>query len=127
MRYSVKKVPLQVSGANASSTDASTWSSFAEASQSDAGVGLGFVLNGDGIGCYDLDHCFVDGAPSAEAVEFIKAIKPFYVEVSPSGDGLHAWVYAEKAQGFRRRIDGLNVEFYTHARYLTVTGKHVRI
>lgn len=125
IRYSANKVPLQVTGGNASSTDPLTWSSFAEASDSTAGVGLGFVLNGDGIGCYDLDHCFMDGAPTAEAVEFVKSVNPFYVEVSPSGDGLHAWVYAEKAQGFRRTIGGLNVEFYTHARYLTVTGKRV--
>lgn len=126
VRYSASKVPLQVSGVNASSTDSSTWSSFVEASRSNAGVGLGFVLNGDGIGCYDLDHCFVDGVPTSQAVEFVQSVNPFYVEVSPSGDGLHAWVYADKAEGFRRRIDGLNVEFYTHARYLTVTGRSVR-
>jgi len=114
-----------VTGGNASSVDSASWSSFAEASASSVGVGLGFVLNGDGVGCYDLDHCFVDGVPSAEAVEFVKSLNPFYVEVSPSGDGLHAWVYAEKAQGFRRRIGGLNVEFYTHGRYLTVTGNRV--
>lgn len=127
IRYSAKKVPLQVSGVNASSTDSATWSTFTDASASNAGVGLGFVLNGDGLGCYDLDHCFENGAPTAEAVEFIKSLNPFYVEVSPSGDGMHAWVYAEKAQGFRRRIGGLNVEFYTQARYLTVTGRHVLI
>lgn len=125
IRYSPNKVPLRVSGGNASSVDSASWSSFAEASASSVGVGLGFVLNGDGVGCYDLDHCFVDGVPSSEAVEFVKSLKPFYVEVSPSGDGLHAWVYAEKAQGFRRRIGGLNVEFYTHGRYLTVTGNRV--
>lgn len=127
IRYSANKVPLRVSGGNASSTDSASWSSYAEASTSNAGVGLGFVLNGDGIGCYDLDHCFENGVPTAEAVEFVRSVNPFYVEVSPSGDGLHAWVYAEKAQGFRRRIGGLNVEFYTHGRYLTVTGRHVLI
>lgn len=127
IRYSMKKVPLRLSGGNASSTDSGSWSSYAEASKSNVGVGLGFVLNGDGIGCYDLDHCFVDGVPSLQAVEFVRSVNPFYVEVSPSGEGLHAWVYAEKADGFRRRIDGLNVEFYTHGRYLTVTGRHILI
>lgn len=127
IRYSAKKVPLRVSGGNASSTDSSSWASYAAAKASTVGVGLGFVLNGDGLACYDLDHCFVDGVPSLEALAFVRGVDPFYVEVSPSGDGLHAWVYAPKSDGFRRRVGGLNVEFYSHGRYLTVTGRQLRI
>lgn len=127
IRYSSKKVPLRVGGGSASSTDPSTWSTFAEASASSVGVGYGFVLTGDGVGCYDLDHCFVDGKPSAEAIEFVRGVDPFYVEISPSGDGIHAWVHVPRSDGFRRVIGGLNVEFYTHGRYLTVTGKQLRI
>lgn len=36
-------------------------------------------------------------------------------------------IVTRKADGFRRRIDGLNVEFYTHSRYLAVTGRHILI
>ena len=127
IRFSESKVPLRVSGGNASSTDSSSWSSYGVAVKSRVGVGVGFVLNGDGIACYDLDHCFVDGSPTVEAVEFVRSVNPFYVEVSPSGDGLHAWVFAERSKGFRRRIGGLNVEFYSDARYLTVTGRSIRL
>ena len=127
VRFSSSKVPLRVSGGNASSTDPSTWATYDEAVSSRIGVGLGFVLNGDGIGCFDIDHCFIDGKPTDAAIAFVSSVSPFYVEVSPSGDGLHAWVYAEKSDGFRRQVGGLNVEFYTHSRYLTVTGKHIRI
>ena len=44
-------------------TDSQALSTYSEAKSSEDGDGLGFVLNGDGIICIDLDHCY-DGAPS---------------------------------------------------------------
>ena len=85
---------------------------------SPVGVGVGFVLNGDGIVCLDLDHC-LDGGLSDLAARVLELAGPTYVEVSPSGDGLHVWGYGEIGRG--RRVGG--VEAYGTGRYLTVTGK----
>ena len=124
VRHSRKR-PIRPDGTPASSTDSSTWSSLAAAKASKVGDGLGFVLNGDGIGCYDFDHCVVAGVVSAQALGFIEQLDAFYVEISPSGTGVHAWVYADAQPGYRKVIDGLNVEFYTQGRYLTVTGRRI--
>lgn len=123
IRHSAKKVPLTSAGAIASSTNADTWDTYSTARASTAGVGLGFVLNGDGIGCYDLDHCISNGELSAEARTYLAGLDAFYTEPSPSGTGLHAWVHAPAQTGWKRTIGGLDVEFYTQGRYITVTGK----
>ena len=119
------KVPLTVEGRAASSTDAATWSSYAEATRSTVGDGLGFVLTGDGISCVDLDHVIVDGIMDCRAIEFLATLDAFYVELSPSGDGIHAWVDHGSPDG--RKVytleNGLKVEWYSTGRYLTVTGK----
>ena len=44
------KRPVTTSGRPASSTDSRTWSDFKTASESSAGVGLGFVLGEEGPG-----------------------------------------------------------------------------
>jgi hypothetical protein len=121
IRYSPTKVPLTVDGRAASSTDASTWSSHAEAMGSSVGAGPGFVLNGDGIVCIDLDHCLVDGVLEPWAQEIVDMVPATYIEVSPSGDGLHVWGRGELARGRRIGVDGGFVEAYATARYLTVT------
>jgi primase-polymerase (primpol)-like protein len=116
------KKPLQINGLAARSTDAKTWSSFAKANTSSAGVGLGYVL-GDGIGCIDLDHCLIDGQPDAAASDFIVRYPDSYIEISPSGDGLHIWGTAPEAPGTKRTIAGLSIETYSAGRYITVTGR----
>lgn len=115
------KVPLQLTGDNASSTNANTWSSYQDASASTLGLGLGFVL-GDGIGCIDLDHCLVAGRPTAEARAFLRDYPGHYIEVSPSGDGLHVWGLQKEQGGRRQSIGGLSVERYSVGRYITMTG-----
>ena len=81
------------------------------------------MLAGDGIGCYDLDGCVTEGQPNEAASAFIANLDAFYIELSPSGSGLHAWVEAEPTKGWRKNIDGLKVEFYTQERFMTVTGR----
>lgn len=117
----VAKRPVTVSGSPASSTDASTWSTYESARTSTAGDGLGFAL-GEGIGCIDLDHCLVDGRPNEVAEKFLSRLPRTYVEVSPSGDGLHVFGFLEEGPGSRRVVDGLSVEVYSVGRYMTVTG-----
>jgi primase-polymerase (primpol)-like protein len=90
---------------------------------STAGVGLGFVLNGDGVVCIDIDHCVEDGAPVEWVRPLLAMVRGTYVEVSPSGTGLHIWGFASLR--YSGRVvpygDG-KVEIYGDARYLTVTG-----
>lgn len=126
VRWSNRKVPLTVAGRPASSTNPATWSSWAEVSNSDAGVGVGFVLNGDGIVCLDLDHCLVDGALTAWAQGVLDRCPATYVEVSPSGAGLHIWGRSELSSGRVVRVPGGSIEMYPSGRYITVTGCRYR-
>lgn len=122
IRYTERKVPLDArTGRAASSTDSSTWSPYAVAARSEHGVGIGFCL-GDGFAAIDLDHCLVDGRPTDAALAFLADYPEHYVEVSPSGEGLHILGYAPEAPGTRRREHGLAVERYSRERYVTVTG-----
>ncbi len=125
VRHSATKVPLTTAGKAASSTDPRTWATFDEASSSSAGVGLGFVLNGDGVACIDLDHTFApDGSLKPWAEDIVSAAGATYVETSPSGHGIHVWGLADVRQGRKlRRPDGLAVELYGTSRFLTVTGR----
>ena len=127
IRYSRTKVPLTVDGWPASSTKPATWSSHAEVMGSSTGVGPGFVLNGDGIVCIDLDHCLADGVLEPWAARILAATPKTYIEVSPSGDGLHIWGRASGFSGGRRvGFDGGMVEVYATERYLTVTERPFR-
>ena len=120
------KMPITLEGRAASSIDPNTWTTYEAAQASSRGDGLGFVLNGDGLACLDLDHCLTDGVPSAAAQRVLDRFPTAWVEVSPSGDGLHVWGSAKAQPGRKTVIDGLNVEFYSRYRYMTVTGNTYR-
>ncbi|MEO3974361.1 bifunctional DNA primase/polymerase [Streptomyces sp. CAU 1734] len=127
IRRSATKVPLTVDGSAASSTDPQTWSTHEAAFASTAGVGTGFVLSDeDDIVCIDLDHCRnrLTGALAPWAADIVRDAGTTYVEVSPSGDGLHIWGRADVRQGRRiRRPGGLAVEIYGTGRYIAMTGR----
>ncbi|MFI6864720.1 bifunctional DNA primase/polymerase [Streptomyces sp. NPDC050421] len=127
VRRSSTKVPLTVAGMAASSTDPRTWSSYTEAVKSTAGVGTGFVLSDvDDVVCIDLDHCLdrLTGRLAPWAAAIVRDAGTTYVEVSPSGDGLHIWGRADVRQGRRiRRPDGTAVEIYGTGRYIAMTGR----
>ncbi|MFH9891906.1 hypothetical protein ACH4OQ_35935 [Streptomyces luteogriseus] len=112
-------------GTPASSTNPRSWSTYRNATESVAGVGLGFVLNGDGIACLDLDHALTaDGSPKPWAAEILRQAGDTYTEVSPSGEGLHVFGYADVRQGRRiRREGGYAVEVYGDGRYIAMTGQ----
>ncbi len=107
------KRPITPTGHPASSTDPSTWSSFA-ATRSGAGDGFGIML-GDGLGCIDLDH-YSDDAARAFIATVTEPV--LFVERSVSGHGVHIFITAPEAHGSRR--DG--VERYTRQRFIRVTG-----
>jgi primase-polymerase (primpol)-like protein len=117
---------MAIGGWWCSVTDPSHWSTFADAVSSEVGDGVGFVLNGDGIVCLDLDDCVVDGVPTEAAQKFLNEFPGAYVEFSPSGRGLHVWGRGFMDRGRRFTLDGLKVEAYPDGRYITVTGNVYR-
>lgn len=124
VRWSESKVPLTVAGVPASSVNPETWSDYRTAvAAARVGVGIGFVLNGDGIVCVDLDDCIADSGRVAKwARAIVDELGPTWVELSPSGRGLHIWGRGFLERG--RRVG--SVEIYGSGRYMTVTGRRMR-
>lgn len=114
------KAPYQVSGSLASSTDASTWSTFKEACAALNGYdGLGFVFNGDGVTGIDLDKVIDErGRWSDTATQALQDVTG-YAELSPSGRGLHIITRAPHI-GTGKSKGG--IEAYSTGRYFTFTG-----
>mgnify|MGYP002134346502 CR=1 FL=1 len=126
------KVPYSPNSRNkkGSSTDPQTWGSFEQAKAAylmGGRTGIGFVLNGDGIVGVDIDNCVTDEEPSAQAMTLLESIAAAYIEISPSGTGLRAIGYGDQLDtGVNGYFDGLKGEFYSNARYLTLTGKSLK-
>lgn len=118
----VTKVPTQLNGRPAKSTDARTWASYAEARASKVGAGLGFAL-GDGVGCIDLDDAIVDGVVQPWAQSILDRAPATFVEVSQSGNGLHVFGYLPEGRGRNLRSDGKTIELYSSGRFIAVTGR----
>ncbi|WP_341741315.1 DNA primase [Trueperella pyogenes] len=119
------KMPIQVDGSPASSTDPTTWTSFKALSGWDR---RGWVL-GDGIGCIDLDDCIHDGRLDDWAREIVAEHEheAVWIEFSPSGKGVHIFMPMEKGRG-RVIRDGRNIEVYPpeSGRFICVTGWGLR-
>ena len=121
------KVPYNPrSGGKASSTNPDTWTplDFAEkALRKNSYSGLGFMFTKEaGIVGVDIDHCIVDGALNETAAAILAKLPPTYIEISPSGTGLHIFLRgAMPGAGSKNSKSG--VEMYAHSRYFTMTGK----
>lgn len=116
------KRPIRFDGAPASSTDPATWTSLPTAEQSTTGDGLGFALGG-GFACIDLDHCYDARGHLADWAKMLLApvAGRTWVEISPSGQGLHIWGRCAERKGVKVR--GLmDAEAYSQGRYMTYTG-----
>lgn len=122
------KVPHSARGGMASSTDAATWSTHAEATAAlskGAWDGIGFVFaRGDGLVGIDLDDCAHNGELSADA-RAILAQFPTYAEISPSGTGVKLFMRGSLEGKARRRDVKRGIEMYADGRYFTVTGRIV--
>lgn len=125
VRHSAGKVPLTCDGQAASSTDPATWDSYDRARQADAGDGIGYVLSAvDDVVCIDLDHALDErGRPVPWAAELLARAPRTWVEISPSGRGLHIWGRADFLGGRRLPQPGGGIEVYGSGRYITVTGR----
>jgi|SRR5690554_4466775 len=109
----------------AMSNNPKTWSSLAEAytcliNEPDLS-GLGFMLNGSGIVCVDLDN--KDGAMSDQEFKdlFHNVLLeiPSFTEISFSGKGYHIFAKGKLPQGRRK---SKHVEMYDDTRYIAITG-----
>ena len=125
VRHTGRKMPLSVVGAKtrpASSTDPTTWASYSAVCRSTAGVGAGFVLGeADRLVCIDLDHALADGELRPWARRIVDGLPETYIEISPSGTGLHIWGFGSVGRGRRIRRGETAVEVYDRGRYVTVT------
>ncbi len=111
----------------ASATDLLTWRTFSEAlaayeAQEPPYDGIGFCFcSADPFAAVDLDHCRdpETGVVEEWAQRIINDASEGYVEVSPSGTGVHIIVEGRVRGGGIRRG---NVEMYSRDRFFTITG-----
>ena len=122
------KVPYSPNNPNkrASSTDSATWSNIDKAlncvnQYQFRGIGYMFTLE-SGIVGIDIDNCINEqGNINAVAADIIARVPQTYIEVSPSGRGLHIFLKGTlPPNGNRNSKTG--VEMYSHSRYFTITG-----
>jgi primase-polymerase (primpol)-like protein len=141
------KVPYQPNGKRASATDLLTWSAFYECRGRIEGLtktsahlgrfeavthfeavgapifdGIGFVFSSADPFCgIDLDKCRDPETGEVErwAREILKRVCDGYVEISPSGTGIHIIVEGVVRGGGIRRG---NIEMYSRGRFFTITG-----
>lgn len=119
------KIPIQLNGRNASSTNPATWTSFKEASAATTGDGIGWVL-GNGIGCIDLDDCYDSAgqlSPFAEAVIAEHRAEAILIERSVSGRGVH--IFTPMAPGAGTRRDTIEIYPPDSGRFIALTGDRI--
>jgi putative DNA primase/helicase len=123
------KVPYQVNGQRASSTNPDTWATSEAAVEAllqhpERFDGAGFVLspNDPFIGV-DLDHCrdTPDGSIEPWAKDIIERLHS-YTEVTPSGTGIRIFLQGQLPPEGRKKG---NFEVYEEVRFLTITGHHL--
>ena len=127
------KVPYQVNGRKASSTDPSTWMDYhtvVTGAIINHEQGVGFAVS-DGIIGVDIDGCY--NPKTHKLCEWANPILEeldAYTEISPSGTGIRIWLRGALPAG--DRMFKLNpaigigskvqVEIFDRAKYFTVTG-----
>lgn len=125
-----KKIPLSVVTFKAINTNVKGQGWTLEQAQrvvaSKPKLGLGVLLDGDGVVCVDLDDCLTESGTLVEgAQELLDVLKPGYVEISPSGRGLHVFGRSGDCahKGINTTYKGHKVELYCRERFITFTGR----
>jgi putative DNA primase/helicase len=127
------KAPINPhNGSLASSTDASTWGTFAEAIEAcrrNASLaGVGFVFTADDPYCgVDLDDSVDESTGQLKpwAQQIVDRLDS-YTEISPSGSGLKVFIKANKpGSRCRKAYEDGEVEIYDRDRFFTVTGNRL--
>ena len=129
----VTKVPYQINGRRASSTNPATWATHRDAvaawqENPDQFDGIGTVMSKQYRTVFiDIDHCIHDGSFDDRAKDILSAFMDddgnltTFTEVSQSGTGLHLIVIGEIPGAFHNQKQ--NVEMYDSGRYIAMTGK----
>lgn len=121
------KMPIKVDGSPASSTNPDSWTTYARASRSNHPVGF-VITDDDPYILIDLDHCVFDGEVDRWAKRIIRKIKPAFIDLSPSGDGLHLFIEGKLPENHRRKfdVDGREIELYQGKRFVTMPLNPIR-
>jgi len=119
------KVPYNpLTGKRASSSNPATWGTLEDAlncAEKYSFSGIGFVFTAEcGIIGIDIDNCLSDDQPNETAADILAHLPPTYIEVSPSGHGLHIFLKGKLPTGGNRKS---GVEMYSTGRYFTMTGQ----
>jgi putative DNA primase/helicase len=125
-----RKVPYQVNGERASSTDPLTWNTFEEVDRAlherpRFWAGLGFVFSPDDpfVGI-DVDKCLTaDCTPKPWARGLIERFYDTYCEISPSGSGVKIWARGALQSSLKVSVEDGAIEMYDRARYFAVTAR----
>ncbi len=120
------KVPYSPSSRyRASASNPSTWGTLDESVDAKDKYlfnGIGFVFTEEcGIIGIDIDHCLIDGQPNDVAMAILSKLPTTYIEISPSGTGLHIFLRGKLPPGGNRNSK-YGVEMYSSSRYFTMTG-----
>ncbi|AZV59162.1 phage/plasmid primase, P4 family [Clostridium sp. AWRP] len=118
------KIPYQLNGKAASSTNPDTWTTFEKALKvyrnSSIYSGIGFVFSGNGITGVDIDNCIENGEIKEEA-QYIIDLLGSYTEKSQSGKGIHILVKGTIPKTIKRK----EIEIYSEKRYFALTGDKI--
>lgn len=118
------KVPYQVNGKAASSTNKNTWFDFNTVlnkyNNSNQYSGIGFMFSNTSISGIDIDHCITNGVISEYAQKIINNVNS-YTEKSQSGTGIHILVKGSIPKAIKKE----EIEIYSKGRYFTVTGNRI--
>lgn len=120
------KVPYDIHGSLASSTDEKSWATYADAKKASPQYGIIFTPAQDLLGI-DIDHCINREtlAIEHEAKEMIALLileADTYTELSPSGTGIHLFLKLTAPLKLTANKHA-PFEAYTSGRYFTVTEK----
>jgi Primase C terminal 1 (PriCT-1) len=125
------KVPYQVNGKRADTTDPRTWATFEKAlgawrRNSKRYAGIGFVFSKeDNLVGIDLDDCLDEQGDLKDwARGIVERFSDTYMEISPSGSGLKMWACGSLPSNLGGvKVGDGQVEMYNHSHYFTVTGR----
>jgi putative DNA primase/helicase len=124
----IKKIPVNARGFAYDPDSRKTLTAIDEARQAAEKLhcGIGFQFSNSPFVGFDLDGCFTNNELSPEAASIVEELDS-YTEYSPSKQGLHIIVKADRLSVLRNKIKGIpgmkELEIYQEKRYFTVTGK----
>ena len=124
-----RKCPFQLNGRFAKTTDPSTWAPYEIVlrewlTHSRRWEGIGYVFTeDDDFAGIDLDDCLTNQTLKPWVRPIIERLSDTYLEISPSGNGLKAFIVGTPANEARFPLGDGGVEIYSKGRYFTVTGR----